>query len=172
MKVLSIILGVLLVLCGFGCVIRPGQTFLETGYMIAIMLFICGIERIVWGFVTKIFGLEFVLGILGVIIGVFAIFRPESTLAIDVFLIYSLAMYFLLQGIFAIVTSIKIRKIAISKLWILGIVVGILSVILGIYSLVHPALTALTIGFLVGFYFIESGINMVVLTLGMTSNNR
>jgi len=46
---------------------------------------------------------------------------------------------------------------------VLGIILGVLEIIMGIYSAAHPAVLALSLGMLVGFYFIESGINMIVI---------
>ena len=42
-------------------------------------------------------------------------------------------------------------------------ILGVLGVLVGIYSLAHPLLMAFTFGILVGIYFIESGIQMIVL---------
>lgn len=50
-----------------------------------------------------------------------------------------------------------------------GLIVGILGVILGIYSFAHPMVTALTAGLLIGFYFIESGIDLIVLAVAVDS---
>lgn len=47
--------------------------------------------------------------------------------------------------------------------WVWTLTLGILGVLVGIYSVVHPMLLALTFGILVGVYFIESGISMIVM---------
>ncbi len=45
---------------------------------------------------------------------------------------------------------------------VLCIVLGVLELIIGIYSFVHPAMMAVALGLLIGIYFIESGINVII----------
>ena len=47
MVVLSIIAGVILTMGGIACLFSPGETFLATGYFIAILLLIFGIVGII-----------------------------------------------------------------------------------------------------------------------------
>jgi len=44
---------------------------------------------------------------------------------------------------------------------VISIVLGVLEIILGIYSIAHPAVLAVSLGLLIGLYFIESGISMI-----------
>jgi uncharacterized membrane protein HdeD (DUF308 family) len=46
---------------------------------------------------------------------------------------------------------------------ILSIVLGVVAIILGIYSIAHPAVLAVSLGILISFYFIESGIDMILI---------
>ena len=45
---------------------------------------------------------------------------------------------------------------------VLGIILGALELIVGIYSIAHPGVLAVSLGFLIGFYFVESGISKIV----------
>ena len=47
MSVLSIVFGILLVICGFACMFTPLATFLSTGYYLLILLLVYGIFGIV-----------------------------------------------------------------------------------------------------------------------------
>ena len=107
--------------------------------------------------------------ILGTIIGVFAIFRPESTLGIDIMLIYASAAFFVIRGVVAIVLSLNLKKVVGGNGWILGMILGVLAIIVGIYSFVHPLVMALAIGLLIGMYFIEEGIDLIVIALTVLS---
>ena len=42
------------------------------------------------------------------------------------------------------------------------LIIGILSILVGIYTALHPALGVFTIGILVGIYLIEAGIDLIV----------
>jgi uncharacterized membrane protein HdeD (DUF308 family) len=76
-------------------------------------------------------------------------------------LLYMAAGWFILHGVFTIINAIASRKEGGLK--ILSIVLGVLSIILGVYSIAHPAVMAVSLGILISFYFIESGIDMILI---------
>ena len=85
----------------------------------------------------------------------------------DFLILYFAAGYFLLLGILTAVRAAGSKKAGASTgRMVFGIVLGVLEILLGIYSIAHPLVLAVTIGFLIGFYFIEAGFNMIL--LGMT----
>lgn len=161
MKVLSIVLGVLLAICGFSCMFTPLMSFIEAGYLLMILLLAYGIMGIIRSVSAKSFGLDFIVSILSVVAGFVILFIPGMLRKTEGLLIYVMAVWFIVKGIVSIIISIK-TKSDDSKWWIFGLVVGILSVLLGIYSFVHPLLLAFTLGILIGLYFIEAGIDMVI----------
>ena len=95
----------------------------------------------------------------GIIVGIVAIVRPGGTLVIDGLLIFFLAAFFLVMGVVEIVMAFKTK--AINKTWYLGLIVGILAVIVGIICFVYPSIAAITVGVLIGFFFIEIGISLI-----------
>lgn len=163
MKILTIILGVILAICGFSCMFTPVVTFLEAGYILAILLFVYGIAAIVRSVVQKEYGMTLLFGILSTILGIVILVVPGMTLMTDGMLIYFMAFWFLTQGVMSIVMAFQQKKNTEGKGWIWVLVLGVLGVLLGIYSLVHPAILVFTFGALVGLYFVECGINMVVM---------
>jgi len=46
---------------------------------------------------------------------------------------------------------------------VLGIILGVLELFIAVYSVIHPTLLAIGLGILIGLYFIEAGINAIVL---------
>ncbi|MBU5462318.1 DUF308 domain-containing protein [Lachnoclostridium sp. MSJ-17] len=48
-----------------------------------------------------------------------------------------------------------------SKVWILQFIFGILDVLIGCYSFFHPALMAVSLGVLIGIYFVETGFTLM-----------
>lgn len=169
MKIIMIILGVLMAICGISCMCTPVMTFLEAGYFLVILLLVYGIGAIVKSVMQKEFGMPFLFGILSVILGLVIMFVPGLKLMTDGMLIYIMAVWFLMQGAVSIVLAFRAKKAAESKGWVGTLVLGILGVLLGLYSLAHPMLLAFTFGVLVGVYFIESGINMIVLAVSASS---
>ena len=162
MAVLSIIIGILLIIAGFSCMCTPFATFLSAGYFIGIMMFAYGIAGIIRAIQKRSTVFDTVMSILAFIVGIIAMVRPGTTLVFDVMLLYMVAFWFLMRGIFAIVAALQLRDVV--GTWWLGLIIGILSVILGLYSFAHPAVTALTTGILIGFYFVESGIDLIIAT--------
>ena len=169
MKILTIILGVLMAICGISCICTPIMTFLEAGYFLVILLLVYGVAAVVKSIVQKQYGMSFLFGILSVILGIIIMVVPGLKLMTDGMLIYIMAVWFLMQGVVSIFMSFRQKKLAQGSGWIGTLILGILGVLLGLYSLVHPMLLALTFGVLVGAYFIECGINMIVIAMSVPS---
>lgn len=163
MKIFTVILGVIMAICGVSCMCTPVMTFLEAGYFLVILLLVYGIGAIVRAIMEKNYGLPFLFGILSIILGVVILVVPGLKLMTDGMLIYMMAIWFLLQGAVGIFMALKQKKSEESKGWGWALALGVIGVLVGIYSLVHPMVLAFTFGILVGVYFIESGINFIVL---------
>lgn len=159
MSVLFVILGILLIAGGISCIFTPIATMLSAGYIIGILLLVFGIIGIIRDIREKGDVLEWILHILAIIVGIVAIVRPGGTLVIDGLLIFFLAAFFLVMGVVEIVMAFKTK--AINKTWYLGLIVGILAVIVGIICFVYPSIAAITVGVLIGFFFIEIGISLI-----------
>ncbi len=169
MTIISIILGVLLVISGFSCMFTPLKTFFSTGYFLGIILLVYGIAGVlrIISRKEKADALEWIMHILSIIIGLIALFRPGTTLVFDAMLLTIIACWFVVQGVIQIVLSFKLKNV--KKGWYWGLIAGILGVILGIYSFMHPGVTAVTTGILIGFYFVESGFSLIALALAVGS---
>ena len=169
MTVLYIILGILMIIGGFSCMFTPVATLLAAGYYMGILLLVYGIFGIIRAITEKGDALEWILNILAVIVGIFAFVKPGSTLVFDGLFILFLAAYFLIQGVIHIVLAFRFRKV--TNNWIWSLISGILGVILGIYSFMHPRFAAITAGMLIGFLFVESGISMISLVFAAKELN-
>lgn len=170
MKVFTIVLGVLIAICGLSCMFTPLITFLEAGYFLVILLFVYGTVGIIRSVSNKTYGLDFVFDILSIILGIVILVVPGLKLMTDGMLIYLMAFWFMLQGVINIFQSFRQKKMAKGLGWVWTLTLGILGLLVGIYSVVHPMLLALTFGILVGVYFIESGISMIVMAQYMQTD--
>ncbi|MDE6913439.1 MAG: DUF308 domain-containing protein [Lachnospiraceae bacterium] len=168
MKIVTIILGILMAICGISCICTPVMTFLEAGYFLVILLLVYGIAAIVKAVAQKEYGMPFLFGILSTVLGIVIMVVPGLKLMTDGMLIYIMAVWFLMQGVVGIVLSFRQKKLK-GKGWIGTLILGVLGVLLGLYSLAHPMLLAFTFGVLVGMYFIECGVNMIVLASSIPS---
>ncbi len=165
MTVLFVILGVLLVIGGFSCIFTPISTVLNTGYFIGIFMLVYGVFGIVRCIKEHGSALEWILNILALIVGVFALFRPGTTLAIDSLLIFALAAYFLIDGV--VLTVMAFQTKGYNRNWGWQLFAGILSLCLGIYSFAHPTFAVVAVGILIGFFLIDIGINMIALSVAV-----
>jgi uncharacterized membrane protein HdeD (DUF308 family) len=73
-----------------------------------------------------------------------------------------LAAWIVLEGIVTIITSAAVSRLAGGGMWILQLIIGILAVIIGGYTFVHPLVLVVSIGILIGIFFVETGITMIV----------
>ena len=114
---------------------------------------------------------EFIVSILAVIIGFVYIFRPGGTppvgnlIGLDRFVLFVIAAWFLIKGCIYFIVSIRTRFI--NRNWIWGFIVGLLSIILGIYCFAEPVIAAATTGTLIGILFVQCGLDL--LTFGTTA---
>lgn len=161
MLVLSIIFGILMICGGFFCIFAPIGTFMSMEYYVVILLMVFGLFGIIKGIAAKRFGVSFVFSILSFLFGIAVLFRPALLLFTDGILFYLLAAWIVLMGFVAIYSAITVTKATGSKMWILQLIFGIIGILLGCYTFFHPVVFAITLGWLIGFYFIEAGITMI-----------
>lgn len=172
MTVLSIILGVLLIIGGISLMFTPLATFLGVGYFVIILFFVLGIFGIIRAIMDKKFGLEFAFSILSLILGILGLVIPGTAAMNNFIILFFAAAWFLVHGVMTIIKSIGGKKLGVSTgMVVLGVILGVLELVLGIYSIAHPFVLAFAIGILIGFYFIEAGINLIVVSGGFSGGN-
>ncbi|MBQ2669209.1 MAG: DUF308 domain-containing protein [Clostridia bacterium] len=172
MKVLMVILGVLMAILGAACFITPVMTWAGVEFtaitITAIMMIVYGIAGIIKAISDKEYGVNLIFSILSIIFGG-VMFIPGMHLALGSIGLYMVAAWFILNGLTTIFMSLNLkREEKNSNGWIWGIVIGIIGILLGIYSFVHPIVIAGAIGILIAFYLIETGFNLII--IGVTSS--
>lgn len=167
MQIAMIILGGIFILCGISCMVTPLITVMELGGFLILLLLAYGIARIIKSVSSRDYGLDFAFGILSVILGIVILVVPGLKVMTTGMLMYIMAGWFIMQGIVSIYKSLTTKQNGGSSKWIWGVCSGVLCIVMGIYSAVHPVVLALTLGLMVGFYFIVSGINMIVMSVKM-----
>ena len=161
MTVLSIIAGIILIIGGFACMMTPVTTFLSAGYFLGFMMIVYGVAGLIKAFQGRSHVLGIIVDVLSIIVGVFSIVRPGGSLALDHVILIMVSCWFIIQGVYTIYFSVQTKEF--NGFWVLGVIVGVLGIILGIYSFLHPAVTMISTGILIGFYFVESGIDLIML---------
>lgn len=100
------------------------------------------------------------VGLLGLIVGIGTFIYPGIT---AVALLYLIAVWAVVRGIFEIITAIQLRK-EISYEWAL-IASGIISILFGMILIANPAVGALSVVWIIGIYALVFGLVMIFLAL-------
>lgn len=156
-----IIRGVAAILFGVVAFIWPGLTGLVLvvafgAYAVVDGVFavVTGISRLGhssrgWAFLVE--------GLLGIGVGATALLLPN---VLAVALIYLIAAWAVITGIFEIVSAVQLRK-EITNEWALG-VGGLLSILFGLLVMFQPATGGLALVWILGGYAIAFGILLIV----------
>ena len=176
MVIASIIFGFLFIICGIFFMAAPVSTYMTAMRFFAFLLMVYGGVGIIRFFQRRAVVPEFVVSILSVIIGIIYLFRPGNTpaegnlIALDRVVLFLTGAWFLVKGCVSIYFSVKTRYF--NDRWLVGFFTGLLSAILGIYSIIYPSVAASTIGTLIGFWYIECGIDLIAFgaTAGYVEN--
>ena len=167
MKIFRIILGILMAIFGLTCIFTPLKTAFGVNIMIAILTVVYGVIGIVWSIKNKTFGIGFVFYILSVAFGICVFFLPMLMAITNHLIARLVAGWIVVQGIVTIITAIMERKVFASKKWIIQVIMGVIGIVIGIYSFMHPllfgVLAAGVIGLLLGIYFLQAGISIIFL---------
>ncbi len=165
MRILTIISGVFLILTGLWCFANQGVAFAALAFVLGIIMLINGIIGIVA--FTKIKekqgGLEWTLSeaMLSTVLGCIVL---SNQLATDLIIIMFFGMWIMFSGCNRIVGALVLKKQGhVAWNWTMGL--GVLSFLAGTYSFFNSTLAGLTLGILIGIFFLIQGCN--VLTLGV-----
>jgi uncharacterized membrane protein HdeD (DUF308 family) len=154
--------GVIAILFGVLALIWPGLTLWALVLLFGAYAFVDGIFSLVSAFRGRRPDVPWwwllLEGIAGIGAGIIAFLWPGMTAFA---LVYLIAAWAVVTGIFEIVTAIRLRK-EIEGEWLL-VVSGVLSVLFGITVFFWPGAGALAIVWLIGAYAILFGVLMVIL---------
>jgi uncharacterized membrane protein HdeD (DUF308 family) len=100
----------------------------------------------------------FLAGVAGIVVGVLTFIYPGLTALI---LLYFIAAWAIVRGVFEIVSAIRLRK-ELSNEWLLALS-GVLSVALGVLLIAAPGAGALALLWWIGAFAIVFGVLTVIL---------
>ena len=106
-------------------------------------------------------------GVAGVVIGLLTFFWPNITALV---LLYFIAAWALITGIFEIVAAIQLRR-EITGEWML-ILGGLLSILFSVLLFVFPGTGALSLVWMIGIYAISFGISEIIFAFRLNGLRR
>lgn len=153
--------GIAAILFGVMAFVWPGLTGMVLVIAFGAYALIDGVFAVVTG-ISRLGhssrGWAFLLeGVLGIIVGFASLLLPG---VVTVALIYLIAAWAVMTGIFEIVSAVQLRK-EIRNEWALGLS-GLLSIIFGVLVMFQPASGGLALVWILGGYAIAFGILLIV----------
>ena len=172
-KVLSILLGIVMIICGTYCLISPGLTFLAIGWIVGFCMIVDAVGNIATWNARKKLGIAdgwtLFAAILSLCFGIIVIASNAVQFTVNIFIAYMAAAWVLWIGILRLARSAKMHHIrkelgneSIAKHWWLVMISGILLILIGILGLMNPAVAAIVIGTQIGIDILFAGANMIV----------
>lgn len=156
------ILGLLFIFIGFMSFRDPASNLIALVIFFGVMAIIKGVFEIfvrrpmenMTGKGTYVL----VLGIIDILLGIFLLFNmTASVLALPIVF----AIWFIIDSIGELMIAGAFKAFSTGYYWF-KIIINILGIIIGIVLLFNPISAALTLAFLVGFYFMMTGITYLV----------
>lgn len=155
--------GIIAIIFGLLIALYPNETFDVLRLAIGVFVLIWGIIAVARTFTQKPANrwAIFVGGIIAIILAFIILFASGiTTLAAETLTAWLIAIWAIIWGIVQIVHSFDARKVV--RAWLVGAIVGIVSVIFGIVLFVWPGLTLMAIISLLGIYLVFFGLLEII----------
>ena len=152
--------GIIAILFGIVALAYPGITLVALVLLFGVYALVDGVCAVFAAFGgTGRERLWYILeGIAGIAAGILTLFYPGITAE---FLIYLIAAWAILTGVFEIIAGLALP---VSKDWMLALA-GALSVVFGVLVVFNPGSGALAIVWLIGIYALLFGVTMLVFAI-------
>jgi uncharacterized membrane protein HdeD (DUF308 family) len=168
MKVVTIVLGILLLVGGIYCMFAPVATYSALGWIIGASMLIEGVGSIITWSDRRRLGLAdgwtLAGSIVSIILGLFLLGSYVLQFAVDMFIAYVIAIWLVFAGIARIAVAISIRNSQYpmeTRSWIGQLVLGVLIVILGILCIFNPLSIVAGVGLLLGMSIVLVGAGLI-----------
>jgi uncharacterized membrane protein HdeD (DUF308 family) len=156
-----VVRGMAAVIFGVLALIWPGQALQALVLVFGAYVLVDGIFAVIAGIAARGYfdrwWAVLLEGMVGIVIGLLTFFWPNITALV---LVYFIATWALITGIFEIVAAIQLRRVITGEwMYILG---GLLSIIVGIVLFVFPGAGAVSLVWMIGIYAIVFGISEII----------
>ncbi len=153
--------GVAAVIFGILALIWPGQALQALVLVFGAYALVDGIFAVTAGIASRRYfdrwWAVLLEGIVGIVVGLLTFFYPNITALV---LVYFIAAWALITGIFEIVAAIQLRRVITGE-WML-ILGGVLSILFSILLFVFPGAGAVSLVWMIGIYAIVFGISEII----------
>lgn len=162
MRIVTIVSGILLIGTGIWCFAHPGAPFITIAFLLGVTMLINGLSNIL-AYTIYRRRIPYVLWQLaeGLLTAIFAVIVLSNAIVTDGMIILFFGMWVQFSGVLRITASIAIRKEGASG-WHWALLIGVMSLLAGIYCFFNPLLAGLAQVVMIGGIFILQGANGIV----------
>lgn len=159
--------GVLLVILGVICIVRPDITLVSAAWILGCFTLVEGITKLIFTLKTQRFipnsGTRMLSSLLDIFFGCFFLFNILQT-AISLPVVFSL--WVMIEGVIIAVDSFDYKKVGFSQWWII-LVLGVAGAVLGFYGLRNLDVAAKTLSVLIGIGIVANGLAYILALIGI-----
>lgn len=156
---LQIGLGAIIIILSIVTLASPAAAFVSVVWLLAIILFFVGIERVIVGIFLPGRSRWSSIG-LGILVLIFAGIAMSYPVAAALVIIIFIGIAFLINGIARIIEGFSGKHSGVSRAFLIG--VGILAVVISIAVLASPFFGAILAGTIIAIGLLITGIQMIV----------
>ena len=171
MRILTIIGGILMVLTGAFCFSSPGQTFLAFAFVVGLVMVLNGtIHAVAYlsgrGLHNKGDNNGWILtdALITLLLGILVLCNQ---LVADTAIPMVFGMWVLVTGRLRIEAATHINKEKKQKTFRVTMITGVLTTLIGLFGFINPLVAWLSTTFLLGFFMVMQGINIIELGINM-----
>lgn len=173
-KILTIIFGIYMMVCGLFCMFNPALTYSMVGFLVGFTMLFDAFSRFFVWIAEKDYGFSdtwmLISAIISGILGVLVLGSDALQIGVEYFIVYYVAIWLVVTGVIIVVRSFQLRNLLkqmstldLTKYWLLPLIVGILMAVFGAVSVAHPDVMSQTLGVMIGLGVFINGVNMIVL---------
>ena len=172
MKVLTIILGALLIVAGIYCATAPVETYSVISWLIGFSMVVEGIASVVTWNERRLFGFAdgwtLVGAIASIVLGALLLGSYFLQSAVDYFIAYVIAAWLIIAGVTRVIAAFSMRNFqeangtdVFGSNWVIMAVFGVLVAVLGVLCVLNPTAIMAGVGFMLGFSVFMVGLGFV-----------
>jgi uncharacterized membrane protein HdeD (DUF308 family) len=170
-RILSIVLGLVLVVGGVMSIVQPAAMALSLGWLIGFFILVHGIGSLMNYYRFRLFadGWSVAGAVLSILLGALLMGSAYLQLATNLVIVFTAGVWMIAAGVVAIAFAVRFARASRSVYawekpslaWVWLLLLGLLLTVLGIVAFVRPLSGVAAIGLLMGIYAISAGVQLI-----------
>lgn len=159
MKKIGMLIGIIISLFGLSIILTPLRTYFIVGWIAGFILLCNGLPLLLVGVRKRTRSLsKCIIGAITTIMGIVLLITDAQHMLTEAIIVYCIAGSIILSGLVECLVAFKMLKN--KQNGIQTLITGILSLCIGLGSLIFKDTTVIVIGVIVGYHIIRTGVNI------------